>query len=104
MYIDVNALDQEARRLACVMADLAMESVTLPQARSPEQEGAEIEERFSTELGASHARIAAAGSDEECILPSLLMAMAGQVAALAAEISLQSHRDVAEVIRSVGVQ
>ncbi|MFE4250217.1 hypothetical protein ACFRU3_12010 [Streptomyces sp. NPDC056910] len=104
MYIDVNALDQEARRLACLMADLAMECITLPQARSPEQEGAEIEERFSTELGASHARIAAAGSDEECILPSLLMAMAGQVAALAAEISLQSDRDVVEVIHSIGVQ
>ena len=102
MYVDVAAVDQEARRLACLMAENGLEHVTLPAARTPEEQGADIEERFSTELNTSYARIAAAGSDPECILPSLLMAMASQTAALAVEISLRSDRDVADVIRSIG--
>lgn len=102
MYVDVATLDQEARRLACLMADHGLEHITLPAARSPEEEGTNLEERFSTELAMSYDRIAAAGSAPECILPSLLMVMAGQTAALAAEIALRSDRDVAEVIRSIG--
>ncbi|MFC5724882.1 hypothetical protein ACFP1Z_32520 [Streptomyces gamaensis] len=67
MHVDVTVLDEECARLACLMADRGMAQLTLPSARSPEEEGAAIEEEFATELGKSYARIAAAGSDEECI-------------------------------------
>lgn len=102
MYVDLPVLDQEARRLARLMADHGMEHLTLPATRSPQEAGAAIEERFGAELGESYARIAAAGTDEECILPSLVMAMAGQVATLAIEISLRSDRDAAAVIDGIG--
>ncbi|MEU1312625.1 hypothetical protein ABZ419_27550 [Streptomyces cinnamoneus] len=102
MYVDMAVLDQECVRLACLMADRGMEHLTLPEARSPEEQGAALEAEFSTELGKSYARIAAAGSDEECILPSLLMGMAGKLSTLATELSLRSDRDAAEVIRSIG--
>ncbi|MDX3098982.1 hypothetical protein PV417_31515 [Streptomyces sp. ME19-03-3] len=95
-------LDQEARRLALLMAENGMEHLTIPATRSPQDAGVDIEEKFSAELGVSYARLAAAGTEEECILPSLLMAMAGQVATLAIEISLRSDRDAAEVIRTIG--
>ncbi|UQI49820.1 hypothetical protein M1P56_35615 (plasmid) [Streptomyces sp. HU2014] len=97
-------LDQECVRLACFMADRGMEQLTLPSARSPEEEGAALEAEFSAELGKSFARIAAAGSDEACILPSMLMGMAGKLSCLAVELSMRSDRDTAEVIRSIGGQ
>jgi hypothetical protein len=84
------------------MADRGMDQLTLPSARSPQEEGVAMEEAFAAELGKSYARIAAAGSDEECILPSMLMAMAGKLSILATELSLRSDRDAAEVIRSIG--
>lgn len=102
MYVDMTVLDQECVRLACLMADRSMEHLTLPPTRSEPEEGAAIEEEFGAELATSYARIAAAGSDEECILPSLLMAMAGRLSILATEVSLRTDRDVTEVIRSVG--
>ncbi|MFJ2278807.1 hypothetical protein ACIOEZ_32185 [Streptomyces sp. NPDC087866] len=102
MYIDMKVLDQECIRLACLMAERGMEHVTLPAARTPQEEGAALEAEFSQELGRSYARIAAAGSDEECILPSLLMEMAGKLSTLATELSLRDDRDAAEVIRTIG--
>jgi hypothetical protein len=102
MYVDTTVLDEECVRLACLMAACGMEQIAVPAARSAQEEGAALEERFGAELATSYARIAAAGSDEECILPSLLMAMAGKLSCLAAEISLVSDRDAAEVIRSIG--
>ncbi|WP_431959354.1 hypothetical protein [Actinacidiphila sp. bgisy160] len=102
MDIDLPVLDQEARRLALLMTENGMEHLTIPATRSPQEAGAAIEERFSAELGVAYARLAAAGSDEQAILPSLLMAMAGQVAMLAIELSLRTDRDAADVIRSMG--
>ncbi|ORT54662.1 hypothetical protein [Streptomyces sp. CB03238] len=102
MYVDMAVLDQECVRLACLMADRSMEHLTVPEARSPEEQGAALEAEFSAELGKSYARIAAAGSDEECILPSLLMEMAGKLSILATDVSLRSDRDAADVIRSIG--
>lgn len=64
MCVDMVVLDQECVRLACLMADRGMESLTLPRSRSPQEEGAALEAEFSAELGKSYARIAAAGSDE----------------------------------------
>ncbi|MFE4263309.1 hypothetical protein [Streptomyces sp. NPDC056883] len=104
MYVDVKVLDQEVVRLACLMATRGMEDLTLPAQGSPEERGAALEEEFSQELGKSYGRIADAGSDEECILPSLLMGMAGKVSALATELSMRGDRDAAEVIRSIGVR
>ncbi|MER0476829.1 hypothetical protein ABR737_00400 [Streptomyces sp. Edi2] len=102
MYIDMTVLDQECVRLAYLMTDRGMEHLTLPASRSPQEEGAGLEAEFSVELGKSYARIAEAGSDGECILPSLLMVMAGKLSALATELSLRSDREAAEVIRSIG--
>jgi hypothetical protein len=102
VYVDMAVLDQECVRLACLMADRSMEHLTVPEARSPEEQGAALEAEFSCELERSFARIAAAGSDPECILPSLLMGMAGRLAILATDVSLHGDRDAAEVIRSIG--
>ncbi|GHF35078.1 hypothetical protein GCM10018772_70780 [Streptomyces fumanus] len=104
MYVDMAALDEECTRLACLMADRSMEHLTVPDARSPEQQGADLEAEFSSELERSFARIVTAGSDPECILPSMLMAMAGRLAILATDVSLLSDQDTdaATVIRSIG--
>ncbi|MEU3279228.1 hypothetical protein [Streptomyces antibioticus] len=102
MYVDMSALDEECTRLACLMADRSMEHLTIPEARSPEEQGAQLEAEFSSELEKSFARIAAAGSDPECILPSMLMEMAGKLAILATDVSLRGDRDAATVIRSIG--
>ncbi|OYP10227.1 hypothetical protein CFC35_41255 [Streptomyces sp. FBKL.4005] len=102
VYVDMAVLDQECTRLACLMADRSMEHLTVPEARSPEQQGADLEAEFSSELEKAFIRIAAAGSDPECILPSMLMEMAGKLAILATDVSLRSDRDAAAVIRSIG--
>lgn len=102
MYIDVTALDQECVRLACLLADRGMEHLTLPADGSPQEQGAALEDEFSAELGKSYTRLAEAGYDEECILPSMLMVMVGKLAILATELALRSDRDAAEVIRSIG--
>ncbi|MCX4481956.1 hypothetical protein OOK44_36885 [Streptomyces cellulosae] len=104
MYVDMAALDEECTRLACLMADRSMEHLTIPEARSPEQQGADLEAEFSSELERSFARIVAAGSDPECILPSMLMGMAGKLAILATDVSLRADpdTDAAKVIRSIG--
>ena len=78
--------------------------LTVPEARSPEEQGAALEAEFSTELARSYALIAEAGSDEECILPSMLMETAGKLSILATDLSLRSDRNAAEVIRSIGGQ
>lgn len=67
MYVDMTALDEECTRLACLMADRSMEHLTVPEACSPEEQGASLEADFSSELEKSFARIATAGSDPECI-------------------------------------
>ncbi|MEU2899647.1 hypothetical protein ABZ690_08025 [Streptomyces sp. NPDC006967] len=102
MYVDMAALDEECVRLACLMADRSMEHLTIPEARSPEEQGAALEVEFSSELERSFARLAAAGSDPECILPSMLMGMAGRLAILATDVSLHDDRDATDVIRSIG--
>ncbi|MFJ2589685.1 hypothetical protein [Streptomyces sp. NPDC087538] len=102
MYVDMTVLDEECTRLACLMADRSMERLTVPEVRSPEEQGADLEAEFSSELEKSYIRIAAAGSDPECILPSMLMDMAGKLSILATDLSLRSDRDTAEVIRSIG--
>ncbi|ARF81992.1 hypothetical protein ACIG0C_29710 [Kitasatospora aureofaciens] len=102
MYVDVTMLDQECVRLAGLMAGQGMDRLTLPPTTSLEDDGTALEKAFTAELSASYHRIAAAGSDEECILPSLLMTMTGKLSALATEVALRSDRDVAEVIRSIG--
>ncbi|MGW2181277.1 hypothetical protein ACWCXX_24890 [Streptomyces sp. NPDC001732] len=93
---------EECTRLAVLMADRSIEHLVVPEARSPEQQGADLEAEFSSELENSYVRIAAAGSDPECILPSMLMGMAGKLAILATDVSLRSNRDAAAVIRSIG--
>ncbi|MYV40176.1 hypothetical protein GT030_15205 [Streptomyces sp. SID1328] len=102
MYVDMAVLDEECVRLACLMADRSMEHLTIPEARTPQEQGAALEAEFSSELERSFARIAAAGSDPECILPSMLMGMAGKLAILATDVSLHGDRDAATVIRSIG--
>ncbi|OEV12991.1 hypothetical protein [Streptomyces nanshensis] len=102
MHVDMAVLDQECVRLASLMADRGMEQLTVPSARTPQEEGAAIEEEFAAELEKSFARIAAAGSDEECILPSLLMVMASKLSILAVDVSLRGDQDAAEVIRAIG--
>ncbi|MGW1037593.1 hypothetical protein [Streptomyces antibioticus] len=102
MYVDMAALDEECTRLACLMADRSMEHLTVPEPRTPEEQGAALEAEFSGELERSFARIVAAGSDPECILPSMLMGMAGKLAILATDVSLHGDRDAATVIRSIG--
>lgn len=102
MYVDMAVLDEECTRLACLMADRSMEHLVVPEARSPEQQGADLEAEFSGELEKAFGRIAAAGSDPECILPSMLMGMAGKLAVLATDVSLHGERDAATVIRSIG--
>ncbi|WP_405775908.1 hypothetical protein [Streptomyces sp. NBC_01538] len=59
---------------------------------------------FSSSLEKPFARIAAAGPGPECILPSMLMGMAGKLAILATDVSLRGDRDAAAVIRSIGGQ
>lgn len=75
-----------------------------PRSALPEQQGADLEAEFSSELERSFARIVAAGSDPECILPSMLMGMAGKLAILATDVSLRADpdTDAAKVIRSIG--
>jgi hypothetical protein len=102
MYIDMTVLDQECTRLACLMAERGMDHLTLPPSRSPQEEDAALEAEFSVELEKSFDKIVAAGSDAECVLPSMLMQMVGKLTALATELSLRSDRDAAEVIRSIG--
>lgn len=102
MYVDMTVLDQECVRLACLMADRGMDHLILPPPRSPQEEGAALEAEFSAELEKSFDRIVAAGSDAECVLPSMLMQMAGKLTALATELSLRGDRDAAEVIRTIG--
>lgn len=105
MYVDMAVLDEECVRLACLMADRSMEHLTVPEARSPEQQGADLETEFSNELERSFARIVAAGSEPECVLPSMLMGMAGRLAVLATDVSLRAadrDTDAAAVIRSIG--
>lgn len=102
MYVDMAALDEESVRLACLMADRSMEHLTIPEARTPQEQGDALEAEFSSELERSFARIVAAGSDPECILPSLLMNMAGRLAILATDVSLHGDRDASDVIRSIG--
>ncbi|MFD0253663.1 hypothetical protein ACFVGX_22415 [Streptomyces sp. NPDC127113] len=102
MHVDMAALDEECVRLACLMAERSMEHLTIPEARTPQEQGAALEAEFSSELERSFARIVAAGSDPECILPSMLMSMAGRLAILATDVSLHGDRDAAEVIRSIG--
>ncbi|MFJ9931341.1 hypothetical protein ACIRU5_35645 [Streptomyces misionensis] len=67
------------------MADRSMEHLTVPDARSPEQQGADV-------------------ADPKCILPRMLMGMAGKLAILATDVSLRGNRDAAAVIRSIGGQ
>ncbi|MFJ2193720.1 hypothetical protein ACIOJE_38190 [Kitasatospora sp. NPDC087861] len=98
----MTVLDQECVRLACLMATRGMDRLTVPSEMSPEEVGEALEAEFGAELGKSYVRIAEAGSDEECILPSLLMVMAGKLSVLATEVSLRSDRDTVDVIRSIG--
>ncbi len=102
MYVDMTVLDQECVRLACLMAEHGMEQLTLPSTMSEQEAGEALEEAFAAQLEKSYVRIAEAGSDEACILPSLLMVMAGKLSTLATEVSLRSDRDAVEVIRSIG--
>lgn len=100
MYIDMAVLDQECVRLACLMADNGMEHLTLPSERTEEQEGAAIEDVFSVELAKSVTRIAEAGSDRECILPSMVMILAGKLSIFAIMEGLRTDRDAAAVLRA----
>ncbi|MEU9267282.1 hypothetical protein AB0E04_17780 [Streptomyces sp. NPDC048251] len=102
MYVDMTALDEECTRLACLMADRSMEHLSVPEACFPGEQGASLEAAFSSELEKAFARIAAAGSDPECILPSMLLGMAGKLAILATDVSLRGDRGATAVIRSIG--
>ncbi|MFM9540025.1 hypothetical protein [Streptomyces turgidiscabies] len=102
MSVDMTALDEEYTRLAGLTADRSMEHLTVPETCSPAEQGASLEADFSSQLEKSFARIAAAGSDPECILPSMLMGMAGKLAILVTDVSLRGDGDAAAVIRSIG--
>ncbi|MFD1858180.1 hypothetical protein ACFSKR_31325 [Kitasatospora cinereorecta] len=102
MYVDMAALDEECVRLACLMADRSMEHLTSPEARSPRSKVRLWRRSSPASWSGPFARLAAAGSDPECILPSMLMGMAGRLAILATDVSLHGDRDAADVIRSIG--
>jgi len=104
VYIDMNTLDQECTRLACLMAERGTDSLLLPSARTPQEDGQLLEEEFGAELAESFARIAAAGSEVECILPTLLMHMTSKLTCLATELSMRGDGDrgAVDIIRSIG--
>jgi len=102
MYIDISVLDNECTRLACLLADRGMEHLTVPDPRTPQRAGADLEDEFSDELGKAYARIAEAGSDEDAILPSMIINMASKLAILATDLSIRSDRDASDIIRTIG--